>query len=405
MSRVRWRSRITASVRMGVPRVILLLQRLWPVRAWAVVRGYPAMEGNAVEVVRALTRRYRGRVAWIDGPPIDVINALGIPADKVQSVPPMRSWRAVRAYLTAEVVFFTHGLYGEPPPGPHRVTVNVWHGEPIKGGVLFPQRRAPGPSSTYLVGSSVLLADRKLSLAGLGAGAHLLVGNPRTDGLFRPASDDVLASLGIDAARPYVMWMPTFRVADTGKTSWSDTVDPDLAADVTGQFRACAIRLRARGLQVVVRPHPLDAHPRGADADIVVLDEDLKRTGVTLYQVLGRAAGLISDVSSVWVDYLMIDRPMAFFMPDASAMANGRDIFPLADLGGFPGTELRDSAASEYFADDVFSGGELTRALRTEVRDRLGLVQSRTVSDDLIDMLHARGALRRGGVMPRGERP
>jgi CDP-glycerol glycerophosphotransferase len=41
------------------------LLRLVPARPHAVVHGWPDDEGNAVEVLRALRRRYGGKVYWL----------------------------------------------------------------------------------------------------------------------------------------------------------------------------------------------------------------------------------------------------------------------------------------------------------------------------------------------------
>ncbi|MDP9465776.1 MAG: hypothetical protein M3P31_00800, partial [Actinomycetota bacterium] len=51
---------------VAVSRVLVwVLLRVVPARPHAVVHGWPDGEANAVEVVRGLLRRYRGRVYWL----------------------------------------------------------------------------------------------------------------------------------------------------------------------------------------------------------------------------------------------------------------------------------------------------------------------------------------------------
>ena len=40
---------------------------------------------------------------------------------------------------------------------------------------------------------------------------------------------------------------------------------------------------------------------------------------MTLYEALGQVDCLVSDISSVYVDYLCLDRPIIFFFPDLEA--------------------------------------------------------------------------------------
>lgn len=395
------RPTVRTLMRRIVPRLVAWLQRAWPATACVVVRGYPDLEGNAVEIVRALARRYSGTVVWINGPSSEVLSKLGIAtSERMNVLPSMRSLRALRAYLRAEVVLFTHGIYGEPQPARNRVTVNLWHGEPIKGGALFPHRCAPGNSSTYIVGSTSLLAARKSALAGLPISAYLHLGNPRTDGLFNPARPEELSAVGLEPQRPFVLWMPTFRVARSTSGSWSDTADTAAAAAITEGFRPCVGTLMAAGIQVAVRPHPLDSQSREVRGALVLDDGLLEEHGLLLYRLLGASAGLITDVSSVWIDYLMLDRPVGFFMPDKAAVSDRRDLFPAQDHGGFPGLELADTPSFEAFRDDVLGKGAATRDLRTQVRLRLGLTESSHVADDILTDLERRGAFRHGRLRP-----
>ena len=70
---------------------------------------------------------------------------------------PKASLRGLWAYLRAEAVFFTHGLYGSPRPTARKPIVNLWHGDGPKD--VRPENDVGGLiSSTYFVGSTPLFS-------------------------------------------------------------------------------------------------------------------------------------------------------------------------------------------------------------------------------------------------------
>ena len=66
---------------------------------------------------------------------------------------------------------------------------------------------------------------------------------------------------------------------------------------------------------MVVKPHPLDYASRAVENAITVTNGMLDEACVPLYSLLGASSGLISDYSSVWIDYLLHPAPLAFFTP------------------------------------------------------------------------------------------
>src|SRR4051812_46656618 len=125
--------------------------RVTPSRGHAVVTGFPDDEGNSVELVRALARYVP--VHWlVAGSPEDVswLVADAERPDRIHIVA-KNSPAAFAAYLSASWVFFTHGLFGSPPPPPHKIFVNVWHGDGPK------QRKGFADfGSTYIVSGTRL---------------------------------------------------------------------------------------------------------------------------------------------------------------------------------------------------------------------------------------------------------
>lgn len=380
----RVRNALIVLAQWGVRVGLRVLSAVVPTTRQVLVSGYPETEGNATELLPALLRRYDGRVVWLrepSGPRFD------LPSHERLVERDKASLGGVWAYLRSEAVFFTHGLYGSPRPSGRKPLINLWHGDgpkatrPGKGaGSLIP--------STYLVAGTRTFGDLKAAAFEIPTSRLLVTGNPRTDQLWRPVSDSVLESLGITG--DFVLWMPTFRAtAATGVLrAWDEGGARVGVSDVAPLVDALA----ERGIQLVIKPHPLDAEERRGPGVVTVTNADLAALGVPLYALMGRASGLVTDYSSVWVDFLLLDRPMAFFVPDRETY--GRGLAPADVLEWLPGELVGDESPYARFVADLDAGGALDATTRKDVADRIGLAQTSSAADDLLDALEKAGALR-----------
>lgn len=286
---------------------------------------------------------------------------------------------------------FTHGLYGNPRRVRRKTMVNLWHGGGFKGAVMSDAKGRPAIHSDYLIASSrqfgeILARQSRLPAAGL-----LLTGNPRID-QFAAAATVPLDRLGIPTDRPFVLWMPTFR-RNKGRgltASWSD-VTPDEGSDVNAVMaRGVDLLAREFGVSVVVKPHPQDAESRHIDGALVVTNEDLREAGVQLYELIGASSALLTDYSSVWIDYLALDRPIGFVVPDEPGYTSGRGFDPHDALEWLPGPKLRTLDDVREFGREIRDGGSRSSVRRREVAEHIGHVGGARVADRIMDELAAR---------------
>jgi CDP-glycerol glycerophosphotransferase len=359
-----------------------------PARRQAFVEAFPNDEGNAVEVVRALIDRYDGRIVWANAPDASRCEALNLDPARFTRVA-KKSPRGVFAFLRSEVVFNTHGVYGCPKPVRGKAIVNLWHGDGPKGhaGAVVP--------STYLVSGSGVFGRRLADAFGVPEEDLLLTGLPRTTQLRHPADASVLRRLGIDSDRRFVVWMPTVRQYSAAgvNAARSDTADPEADVALAELIKPGIRALDALGIQVVVKPHPIDLVSRTFDGFTAVTDADLIAAGTTVYAFLGASSGLLTDYSSVWTDYLALDKPIGFFTPDLEAYLRGRGVHPRS-LELLPGRTLERAADFTRYGREVL--GEYDgcgQRLRQQARDEFQIVHPPRPADELLDELHRRRAL------------
>lgn len=365
-------------VRRILPAVLQVGRTFTPSRNHVFLTGFPPTEGNAVETVRALCKAYPGKVVWAEAPSRAYMAAVGLPDTgrirTVRKASPIALWK----YVTAEAVFFTHGLYGEPPTSQRKPIINLWHGAGIKPTrtTFFPDRKMSAPAAGYVVGGTRLWGEYCASVSGLQPDAVILSGYPRFDQMAIPCSAGQLEGLGVDPDRPFVFWMPSYRTAKSLGTmrphrdSGAVDIDEALAKSISSGIRI----LSFSGIQTVVKPHPFDPMARRVPEAILIDDEALEKKGIPLYSLLGAASGLITDMSSVMADYLKLDRPIGFFFPDREAYEAGRGIYPHDALEWLPGPFLDDPEDFRRFAQDIHEEGAFTRGLRRRTMDRAGVL-------------------------------
>ncbi|ROR90496.1 CDP-glycerol glycerophosphotransferase family protein [Nocardioides aurantiacus] len=356
-------------------------------RRHAVVHGVPDREGNAVEVLRHLLQHYDGEVYWLVAS--DGSDATWMLADLDRSrlhPVPKRSLRAFHRYVTAELVFFTHGLFGSPPPPADRTVVNVWHGD-------GPKRTANSAfraqlSSTYLVAGTEQFGRSKAAGLGMSPSALLVTGNPRVDQMGRPVAPAALAALGLDPAAPVVVWAPTYRESGGGEgQSWSDSGRLSTRADLLEDLRAADDLVRRLGGQIVVKPHMLDADDYATGGFRVITDADLAAAQVSFYGLLGHSRCLVTDYSSIWTDYLTLDRPIGHFCPDLEEYQLGRGFNVTDFAGSLAGPLLQDRTSLLGFLQEVLDGGDPEGERRERVATEIGAVTALGATERLMAAL------------------
>ena len=267
-----------------------------------------------------------------------------------------------RAYFAlAKYVFFTHDCYVHRF-APRAVSVNVWHGMPVKRIGWMNNEGSLVPLTTYSVATSPLWAGVvQESLRPLRG--TLMTGLPRNDRLFL-RSDEIRARLDCPppGAGRLIMWLPTFR------GEWEQARHTLGVPD--GSLAAIDALLAQQGAVLVVKPHPMASYDRlpALSRFRLITDDWLQEQGISLYELLGQADALVSDLSSAYVDYLLLDRPIVHHFPDIDEYADSRgfSVEPIDDYLAGPLT--RDAAELLAAISDIVRGADTHAVERGRVR-------------------------------------
>jgi hypothetical protein len=368
-TRTTWRSALVPRALAAPASAALgLLDRglIW--KRGVLIRTFPDFDDQGMEMARALTEAGVKRLVWLVKSPPSPSNLQRLPPGT--RVVDAGSLRGALEYALARVVVHTHGLYGIPARSRRKIFVNLWHGWGTK---QLHERPLVGMRQSDMVAvTSAAHADAVAAAWGIDRARVKVTGLPRNDVMVRAAVAPRPGTLEqVVGGRPLVLWLPTYRRSIVGELRTDGReFDNDF------QFPRCQradVQALAEdlGVHMIVKTHPMsETRDPGDRGSLCVWDDRaLAATGLTLYELLGHADVLVTDYSSVWVDYLLIDRPIVFTMADLEEYAATRGHYgsaaPEAEL---PGPIVRDMAALRAALAEALEDSDHWAARRRELR-------------------------------------
>lgn len=260
------------------------------------------------------------------------IRALGFPA--YHRLSPSGLWYALRAGV---YIFDCRVMDVSSVASSGAVKVNLWHGVPLK----MIERDIPQSNNAlaqanhgsplvraankllrpqlserydYILGTSPATCDRFAGAFGVPRSQVLGGGYPRTDVLLKRDDDSRFRmpeeERVIEQCRAYaregtrvMLYMPTFR-------DWRNDADRVIPIDWAALDQA----LQTHGGALFCKLHPND---QARLPDLAGLSRvHLIPSSVDPYPILRHVDALISDYSSIFFDYLLLDRPLVFYPYD-----------------------------------------------------------------------------------------
>ena len=214
-------------------------------------------------------------------------------------------YRGVYYFLTSKYFFYSFGKYPIKPSN-KQMMVNLWHGMPLKkiGNLEAGLENIDYNFFTKLVSSSDLFTPIMKAAFNAKDKQMLLVGNIRNDELFEEKKDK------------NIIWMPTYR----NSKNYHDSQDAFIFSLDELEFNKINKILEEYEYHLYIKLHPLEESQfkfKNNYSKIHMLTEDIiSQYYGTLYKFLGTTSALITDYSSVFLDYYLLNRPVAFTIND-----------------------------------------------------------------------------------------
>lgn len=280
--------------------------------------------------------------------------------------------RSIYLLFTAKYLMSTHEMivFRKKFLQKNQMAVRLWHGCGYKDNYRIEHIRnfdvALVPGELFVKTKSLFWnVDEKYILP---------IGYPRYDWLREVDStaQQLIESLKKQPNSKVVLWMPTFRVDNSGRYPQSNSITqfPILGNDNKQWEKLDEICIR-NNIVLLVKLHPYQRSygiPFDSFVNIAEIDNQFfERVDLPLYKFIALTNALISDYSSVAVDYLVVNRPIAFTLDDYDEYKNTRGFVFENPRAYMPGHHLYTFADLEKFLIDVSNDKDPYKSQREQM--------------------------------------
>lgn len=279
--------------------------------------------------------------------------------------------KAHKATWQAGTIFFTHSMYQMFPKRKNQRLINLWHGCGYKA--------AKGDSQKIqfdaLLVPSPLFVKTKTAFFQRDEKAFLPFGYPRYDQMLREneTAKKVVEQVKKRAnANRVLLWLPTYRSSENERFS-DDTIQSKYQLPLLyeeADFVALNEKLKQENLLLLLKYHGMQklGEEPGTYSQILCISENwLKERDLTLSKLMGQVDGLITDYSSAAVDFVLMDRPMAFLLEDFQRYEESRGFVFEDPRQYMPGEQIYTRAEFFTFLEGFAKGEDPKGTMRRKL--------------------------------------
>ena len=203
-------------------------------------------------------------------------------------------------------------------------------------------------------------------------------GYPRCDYFYNeqvPNIAEIITGLKISK---FIIWLPTFRrdkrkTRDDAPGSAFNNIGVPLFYSIESLQNFNEF-LKKHDIHILYKPHPAQ------DLEVVknkalsnfhfIYDSDILSKDLQLYQVIAQSKALITDYSTVFWDYLLLDRPIAITVDDLENWKKGRGfVFDLESIHKEIAEIISDENGLQEFIINLLNGRDIKQEGRRKFRD------------------------------------
>ena len=288
----------------------------------------------------------------------------------------LRSPRTLYFLARAKHFIYDHNnMYAPIKKRPQQVISYLGHGAGFKSGKGAVEGVVSEPDFRLSSGrmSTAVLAHHW----GVPDELYTSVGTPRLDWYYSDLSGvrkKLEDSYHYSEYRKIGLWMPTFRKSDSAAISddslKNETGLPLLTTNES--LDRLNAFLKESNVLMILKLHHLQAElpsfSRKFSNLLILHDEDLKNLDIQLYQFVPTTDFLITDYSSISVDYLLLDRPIIYTLDDYEEYNKTRGIWPENALDYMPGDHVFTEDQLYTAVENILNGNDFHKEDRKRVK-------------------------------------
>lgn len=210
-----------------------------------------------------------------------------------------------------------------------QISINLWHGIPLKAMNRMEKNitKYLNFSDDYLVSNSRFESILLSSCMSIPYDKHLHLGSPRLDYFNEDNAKETIPEF--QQYSNVIFYLPTFRSGYKGRVEGIFTGELFNLDKV--DYEKINSFLKDQNILLVVKYHPnelegLSTGLEGFTNILSITDNYLEERELDLYELLPQSDMLITDYSSVYFDYLLLNKPIIFIPTDLEKYIEDRGI-------------------------------------------------------------------------------
>ncbi len=211
-------------------------------------------------------------------------------------------------FLSSRIVFFTHLPYFFLQKNLGPIQVNLWHGMPIKKIGFYRHKANIYFYGDYVIATSNLYKKILCKAFNINKKYVLKFGLPRNDILISKNKKSFNKS-----NLKLILWLPTFRKAKNF-SQIDDSINENFLKEWPSDFiKNLNYIAKKNKIKLIIKTHPLDIIKKFKNkfSNIIFYENiDLINLNYDLHDLISVSDGLISDISSVIIDYILLKKPL-----------------------------------------------------------------------------------------------
>lgn len=288
------------------------------------------------------------------------------------------SFKAMKLFYSAAWQFATHNMmYYDDKHPQNKHYILLWHGCSYKDkdSELKKDNDFRLPCDKVLVAGPMFI-ETKSKFWNIGEDKIISLGYPRYDWLLNGGqAAKVLYKSLLRQNNKIVIWMPTFRNDKRGINAESSTISHFPLLEDEKHWHELDQICKKRRIILLIKLHPFQKdYPIKWETFSNVKkieNEDFENSNTTMYSFLSMTDGLITDYSSIAIDYLVVDKPIAFTLDDYKLYKDGRGFIVPNVLEYMPGHHLYNIRDLNNFLNDIADNSDPYKNQRLSMKGTL----------------------------------
>lgn len=292
-------------------------------------------------------------------------------AEKIENVTFVSGMKNIFVFLRSAHIYYSAGQLPIKPSS-KQIVIHLRHGNANfkTSGLLSGINNGNEFYFTYMIAPSDYYISIMAKEYGCSETNIKVAGDPLCDMLLNASRD----KYDFRRFKKMLLWTPTFRQSDYlgYDDSHMDTLIPLFKEE---EYADLNIKLKENNICLVVKLHPSQNAPVGLNRHFshlsVYSHKEFEEIKYDMYTLMAQSDGLVGDYSSASMQYLLLDRPLAFVVPDIEDYGKTRG-FVFEQPEDYMGGHIIKTKEQFYdFIDDFANDKDVYREKRHWVCDQI----------------------------------